>query len=128
MHSAMRHRDVMVLQMLVSMAVAAIFWMTGSFSQAQSALYGGLASVALAVLLKRNLIKAGQLTLDTPRKGVFILYLGAVQRFTIVLGIFGVGFAVFKFKPLASLIGFGAAQLGYLACLMRNRWKEPAGE
>ncbi|MHB1333895.1 MAG: ATP synthase subunit I [Sulfuriferula sp.] len=118
----------MVLQMLVSMAVAAIFWMTGSFSQAESALYGGLASVALAVLLKRNLIKAGQFTLDTPRKGLFILYLGAMQRFIIVLGIFGVGFAVFKFKPLASLIGFGAAQLSYLARLMRNRWKEPAGE
>ncbi len=128
MHSAMQPRDVTALQMVVSMAVAATYWMTGSFPQAQSAFYGGLASVAVAVLLKRNLIKAGKITLDTPRKSVLILYLGAVQRFIIVLGIFGVGFAVFKFKPLGSLIGFGAAQLSYLACLMRNRWKEPAGE
>lgn len=125
MHSAMQPRDVTVLQMVVSMAVAATYWITGSFPQAQSALYGGLASVAVAVLLKRNLIKAGQITLNKPRKSVLILYLGAVQRFIIVLGIFGVGFAVFKFKPLASLIGFGAAQLSYLACLMGNRWKEP---
>lgn len=124
MHSAMQPRDVMSLQMVVSITVAVAYWMTGSFSQAQSALYGGLVSVALAVLLKRNLIKAGQITLDTPRKSVLILYLGAVQRFIIVLSIFGVGFAVFKFKPLASLIGFGAAQLSYLACLMGNRWKE----
>lgn len=120
MHSATQPRGVMVLQMVVSMAVAATYWITGSFSQAQSALYGGLVSVALAVLLKRNLIKAGQITLYTPRQSVLILYMGAIQRFIIVLGIFGVGFAVFKLKPLASLIGFGAAQLSYLACLMRN--------
>lgn len=125
MHLAMKLRGVMSLQMIVSITVTVAYWMTGSFSQAQSALYGGLVSVALAVLLKRNLIKAGQITLDTPRKSVLILYLGAVQRFIIVLGIFGAGFAVFRFKPLASLIGFGAAQLSYLACLMGNRWKEP---
>lgn len=125
MHSAMQPRGVMVLQMAVSMAVAATFWITGSFLQAQSALYGGLVSVALAVLLKRSVIKAGQITLDTPRKSVLILYLGAVQRFIIVLGVFGVGFAVFKLEPLASLIGFGTAQLSYLACLMGDRWKEP---
>lgn len=116
----MQPRDVTVLQMVVSMAVVATYWITGSFSQAQSALYGGLVSVTLAVLLKRSVIKAERITLDTPRKSVLILYLGAVQRFIIVLGVFGVGFAVFKLKPLASLIGFEAAQLSYLACLMRE--------
>ena len=116
----MQPRDVTVLQMVVSVAVAATYWITVSFSQAQSALYGGLVSIALAVLLKRSVIKAGRITLDTPGKSALILYLGAVQRFIIVLGVFGVGFAVFKLKPLASLIGFGAAQLSYLACLMRE--------
>lgn len=120
MHSVLQPRGLMVLQMVVSMAVAATFWITGSFPQAQSALYGGLASAALAVLLKRSVIKAGQITLDTPGKSMLILYLGAVQRCIIVLGVFGVGFAVFKLEPLASLIGFGAAQLSYLACLMRE--------
>jgi ATP synthase protein I len=120
LHSAMQLRDVTSLQMVASITVAATYWITGSFPQAQSALYGGLVSIALAVLLKRSVIKAGQITLDTPRKSVLILYLGAVQRFIIVLGVFGVGFAVFKLNPLATLIGFGTAQLSYLICLMRE--------
>jgi len=43
-----------------------------------------------------------------------ILYVGAVQRFLLVLGLLVLGIALFKLDPIALCVGFALAQLSYV--------------
>ncbi|MFP5344916.1 MAG: hypothetical protein ACLGGU_04680, partial [Gammaproteobacteria bacterium] len=47
-------------------------------------------------------------------KGMLLLYLGVVQRFLLVLALFALALGVLKLDPLASIVGFGLSQLGYV--------------
>ena len=65
------------------------------------------------------MLKANELAKEDPKKGMTVLYVGAVQRFVAVLALLGIGLGVFEFVPLATIIGFGCAQVAY-AVVMRK--------
>lgn len=79
-----------------------------------SCLYGGLISVATSLLLSRGVIRAANAAPENHKKSMIILYLGAAQRFVLVLVLFGAGLAGLKLEPLATIAGFVAAQLVYV--------------
>jgi ATP synthase protein I len=83
-------------------------------TQGLAALYGAFTSIVLAFLLSRGVKRASEAALHDPKKSMMILYLGAVQRFVLLLVLFAIGLAVLKLDPLACLIGFGLAQLTYV--------------
>lgn len=115
-------RRVIAFQVVAAVLVAAGFYATKGAWEAQSALYGGFISMFAAVLLRRGVQRAAaQAAERDPRQVMATLYLGAVQRFVLVLALFGLGLAVFKLAPLATVAGFGAAQLVYLMGMSRAR-------
>lgn len=108
-------RRVIAFQVVAAVLVAAGFYAAKGAWEAQSALYGGFVSMFAAVLLRRGVQRAAaQAAERDPKQVMATLYLGAVQRFVLVLALFGLGLAVFKLAPLATVAGFGAAQLVYL--------------
>jgi len=107
-------RKVIGVQLLVSTLVAGCFLLQGAW-ESLSAFYGGVASVLIALLLRRGIRRASQLAVQNPGKSMTVLYVGAVQRFVLVLGLLAVGMAGLKLSPIAMCVGFAAAQLGYLA-------------
>ncbi|MEO7557595.1 MAG: ATP synthase subunit I [Gammaproteobacteria bacterium] len=111
---ASRTRKVIAYQLLIGFLIALGFWWAQGPWQAQSALYGVFVNMCMAFLLGRGVARAGQIAAYSARRGMVILVISVVQRFLLVLVLFGVGFAVLKLDPLAAIVGFGLSHLAYL--------------
>ena len=122
---AEKARRVVIAQLLVTIVVAAVFFLfsAGLFGtdaeqnaawEALSAAYGGLTSVVLALISIRGFKRANEFALSDPKKSMMILYIGAVMRFAAVIVVLGIGLGLIKLEPLAVFIGFVLAQASYL--------------
>jgi ATP synthase protein I len=100
-------------QAVIGFLAAAGFLLQGPW-QALAALYGALIAIILAYLLGRRIGRANQTVIQSPRWTMALIFIGVVQRFLLVLVLFGVGFSLLKLPPLATIVGFGLTQLGYL--------------
>ena len=122
------HR-VIVVQLLVTIVVATAFVSSGLFTssglfangtesnsvwEALSALYGGLASVLLALISIMGFTQANEFALSDPKKSLMILYIGAVVRFAAVIVVLGIGLGLLGLEPKAMIVGFVLAQASYL--------------
>lgn len=81
------------------------FWPAG--------LYGAAVALLSTWWLTRGVSTAGQIAETDPKRGVYMLYFGAVQRFVFVLVALGVGLAALKLKAEPLLLTFAVAQLAY---------------
>ena len=110
---ANQSKRVVSMQLVVTGLIASLFIVQSPWAAA-SALYGGLISVASALVLGRGVARATELAKVDPSKSMLTLYIGAVLRFVGVIVLFALGMALLKMVPLALLIGFGGAQLSFL--------------
>lgn len=104
-------RAVLLYQAAITVLTAAVFMFMGGLRPAIAALYGGLVAMVLSWLLKRRVTRVAGVS---PGKSMMLLYLGVVQRFLLVLALFALALGVLKLDPLASIVGFGLGQLGYV--------------
>ena len=112
-------KKVVVLQLIIAVLSAAVFGVVEDGWAALSAFYGSAASLIESWMLRRGVLKANEIARDDPKRGMTVLYFGAVQRFVLVLALLGLGMGLLKMAPLATVIGFGCAQLAY-AVVMRK--------
>ena len=110
---AARAKWVISTQLIISIIVAVVFLTKGTW-ESLAAIYGGLVSVCISVLLIRGFDRASEVAKEDPKKSMQILYVGAVQRFVMVLGLIALGIALLKMDPVAIIAGFALAQAGYL--------------
>lgn len=112
-------KKVVVLQITIAALVALVFGiLQGGLMPAISGLYGGLISVSTSWLLRRGVLKANEIAQHDPKSGMTVLYIGAVQRFVLVVALLGLGLGLLDLDPLAAVVGFGLAQVAY-AIVMR---------
>jgi len=116
-------RQLLAIQIALGLIVAAGFKLALQEWQSVSAIFGMLTSVALTILLSHGVKRAEREALQDPNKSMGILYLGAVQRFVLVLAFFIIGLGIFKLEPLAMALGFGLTQFAYIFN-MRNLRKK----
>ena len=105
-------RSVLAYQAAIAVLVAAAFVLAGGLQLGVAAFYGGLVALFLTGLRKRGIARVAE---SSYGRSMSRLYLGAAQRFLWVLALFALALAVLKLDPLASIIGFGLSQLGYVA-------------
>ena len=110
---AAKARWVISTQLIISVIVAAVFLVKGVW-ESVAALYGGIASLCITMLLLWGIERATEAAKDNPGKSMRILYAGAAQRFLVVIGLLAMGIALFKLNPIAMCVGFALAQLSYL--------------
>ncbi len=129
---AVKARRVVFVQLLVTLVVATGFLVFGVLQSEQaegvfgslliaggvwnalSALYGGLASVLLALISIMGFTQANEFALSDPKKSLMILYIGAVVRFAAVIVVLGIGLGFIELEPKAMIVGFVLAQISYL--------------
>lgn len=109
-------RVVLIYQAVIAAGAALVFLVLQGRLQALSALYGGLITLFMTLLLRRRVTKFTEAAAQGNAAGAAV---GVMLRFLWVLLLFGLGFAVFKLDPLASIIGFGLAQLGYVIAMRK---------
>jgi len=110
---AVKAKWVISTQLIVSIIVAAVFLTKGTWDSL-AAVYGGLVSICISLLLLRGIQRANDAAITDPGKSMRILYIGAVQRFVVVLALIALGIALLKLSPIALITGFALAQIGYL--------------
>jgi ATP synthase protein I len=113
-------RKVIGLQVLIGGLVVVGFFLGKGILEALSAGYGSVISIILAYLLSRGVAQAGETVQLSSKKSTAILYMGAVQRFILVLALFGVGLVLLKLEPLATVIGFALTQLAYMVMAVKH--------
>ncbi|MEE9157068.1 MAG: ATP synthase subunit I [Gammaproteobacteria bacterium] len=107
-------RRLLATQCLLVVGVSAIVLVVSGVLEAQSAMYGGGIALLSSWMLGRQVFAAGDAAKARPGKGAAMLYLGVIQRFVIVLGLFGLGIGLLKLPPLPLIAGFAVAQLGFV--------------
>jgi len=110
---AAKAKWVISTQLIISIIVAGVFLTKGTWDSL-AAVYGGLVSICISLLLLWGIQRANDAAVSNPGKSMRILYLGAVQRFAVVLALIAVGIALLKLSPIAVISGFALAQIGYL--------------
>ncbi len=113
-------KKVIVLQLIIAVVVALVAGIAEGGWFGLSALFGGFVGLSLSLLLRRGVLKANELAREDPQRGMAVMYLGAVQRFVLVLVLLGVGLGYFDFAPLAAIIGFGFVQVAYAVVMRRT--------
>ena len=102
-------RRLVALQCGAGVVVAAGFYLASGQWDALSAGYGSAIGVLMTLLLSQGISLAGKV--KSTQQSQLVLYAGAVVRFMLVLALFGLGLAGLGLAPLATVIGFIAAQL-----------------
>ncbi len=100
--------SLLAIQAGITLAVATGFYVYQGVATVWAALYGGGIALGVSGLLAFRLVRASR-----PGAGVLGLYLGAVERLVFVAVAFAAGIAALGLTPIALLVGFGAAELGY---------------
>ncbi len=108
------------LQIIIAALTAVVFGIVEAGWAALSACFGGFISICVSLLLRRGVLKANEIAQEDPAKGMTVLYFGAVQRFVLVLVMFGLGLGLMELSPLATVVGFGTAQLAYAVVMRKN--------
>lgn len=75
--------------------------------------FGGTVALASAWLLGRRLRRTAELGRTSPGLETVSLYVGAVERFGFVLGMFWLAMGYLALPAVGVLVGFGLAQLAY---------------
>jgi ATP synthase protein I len=112
-------QQVLTWQVGMIAAISVSFFIIKGQDEGISTLYGGLVGVFTALLLSRSIVRAeGAISQGaSKKKSLMILYLGALQRFVIILALSGVGLSGLGLSFVPMIFGFTGAQLGYLACI-----------
>lgn len=113
-------RKLILLQVGVSVVIAVAFFMAMGQGEALAALYGGVISIVIAFLLGRGVVRAAEAARQDHKKSMLILYVGALQRFILVLVLFGIGLKGLGLPFIPMIVGFAGAQLAYLTNMRRG--------
>lgn len=108
------------LQIIIAALTAVVFTGVEGAWAGVSALFGGFIGLAVSLLLRRGVLKANEVAQEDPQRGMIVLYVGAVQRFVMVLALFGVGLGLLDMAPVAIVVGFGCAQLAYVVVMKKS--------
>jgi ATP synthase protein I len=113
-------RKLILLQVGVSVVIAVAFFMAMGQGEAMAAFYGGVISIVIAFLLGRGVVRAAEAARQDHKKSMLILYVGALQRFILILVLFGIGLKGLGLSFVPMIAGFAGAQLAYLINMRRG--------
>jgi len=113
-------RSALVIQAALAVICAGMAWFVADSVAALAAGYGGLLAFTNSYLLAKRVERAGELAKSSPTQGVYALYLGAVQRFVLVLVALGIGMGLLKLPPGPMLAGFAVTLAGHLVTAGRQ--------
>ena len=108
----MRNNLIAVQAALIALCAIAA-WIYKDYSAALSALFGGAVALANAWLLARRVEHVSELVKTDPNRGMFSMYMGAVQRFVLVIVALALGLGLLRLDPVPMVLTFGIAQLAY---------------
>ncbi len=105
-------RRLLAAQGALAALVACGFALQG-WASALAALYGGGIALLNGLLLGWRVRRANSDLRQSAQANMFSMYLGALERFAVALIGMGVGMGVLHLAPVALLVAFAVAHVGY---------------
>jgi len=99
--------------LIVLICTASFLLFDGAFS-ALAVIYGGGITLAGTAMMAYRINLAAMAGGSDKHQGYLQIYAGVIQKFFLTLLLIALGMGYFELDPLALLVGFIAAQLGYL--------------
>lgn len=106
-------RMLLGMQALLIGIVVFLYLVLAGSPEAHAALFGGGCALLNAWLLGRRLRLAADVARTSPGQEVTVIYIGALQRFGLLLVLFVVGMGWLKLNPVPLLVAFGVAQIAF---------------
>lgn len=94
------------------MSGALFYWFLG-IESGKSAFYGGMVATINGLSLLRKVNAAEKAAESFPARALGILISGVINRFILVLVLFGIAFGVLHLKAVPALATFAFSQLAY---------------
>ena len=107
-------RKLLLAQALLVLSTAVGFLAVKGGYTPLAALFGGAVALLNTAISANRLQKASEVAGGDVRRGMLELYLGAATRFVLTPLLIALGIAALSLDPVALIVGFGVAQLGYL--------------
>ncbi len=107
-------RKALLAQLIVGVVSSMGFMLYAGSWHGISALAGAAVSITLLLVLRYGVKRAAEAAPHDEKRSMLILYLGAAQRFILILVLFALGLGVVALDPLAMFVGFFLAQLSNL--------------
>ena len=104
-------RRLIRVQLVLTVAISAVFLVTFDLLHALSAGFSGSIAVVNALLAWRCAGRDRNAPARTPQQSLAALYICVVQRFVLAALLFALGLGALKLEALALLAGFIAGQL-----------------
>jgi F0F1-type ATP synthase assembly protein I len=101
------------LQVAIALAAGSLAYWGGGIESGKSAFYGGMIGTINGLALLRRVKAAEQAASSAPSRALGILVSGAINRFILVLLLFGMGFGVLHLNAVPALVVFAISQLAY---------------
>jgi len=112
-----------VLQIGISVVAGAIAYALEGGAEAVAAIYGGVVALIGTLLLLWRMQSNKHKTLKEAQQHLWIFYRSGLERFLVIGILLAIGMGIFKFVPLAVLIGFVASQLAWIIAPLQGENK-----
>lgn len=96
------------IQGMIGVIAVAIFATQGQWLEAS---YGFIVGLANLLILVKSFARANQKAEHDPKRGIQVLYLSAVIRFSLLAVLFVLGLQAFGFSPMPVVLTFVVMQL-----------------
>ena len=108
-------RRLLIIQFVITLIVAFAYLILQDFSGFIAALYGGSISLLATTLMSWRIGRATEIAAHEQQQGHIEIYIGAFQKFILILLMMAVGMGALKLDPLAILVSFALTQLSFAA-------------
>ena len=108
-------RRLLIVQLLLSGIIALLALIFGNTNAMIATLYGGSITLIATLLMAWRIGRAGEVAYNDKQQGYIEIYIGAIQKFILILVLMAIGMGYLKLNPLAILIGFAVTQLSFIA-------------
>ncbi len=112
------------LQLTLTLATGFGFLAYQGANEFWAAIYGGAIALLNTSVSAHRLIRATQAAADDAQRGMMEIYIGAITRFVATPLFVAIGIAALKLDPVALIVGFAVAQLGYMVNNSRTQNKQ----
>ncbi len=106
-------RRLLTIQAVLILLVAGIYFALRGWEPALAAVFGGSIALFNTLVSAQRLARASDSATQDLKRGMMELFIGAAIRFVATPALIAVGIVYLDLDPVAIIVGFGVAQVGY---------------
>ncbi|WP_303902392.1 ATP synthase subunit I [Thiohalomonas denitrificans] len=106
-------RRLLTIQALLVLLAAGVYLALRGWEPVSAVVFGGAIALFNTLISAQRLARASDSANQDPKRGMMELFTGAVIRIVATPALIAIGIVFLDLNPVAIIVGFGVAQVGY---------------